>query len=1027
MEQPRLGAMDRALPPPIIVEASRPARGLASILAHQLVRRPMASLGLSVLVAAVLFGGAVGIASATNRLPNFQQAQVGFEPKNTHLSGVAFAHTRGLEQMQCSGTLSGLPDGNRTYFRWARYPDPEYLEHTKYCQPVGADGKVESAGSEMTRSREQIQADELAVDGSPICSERPHLADMHSWRLKLVFKPESDNIDLFSTASIHGMCELDEAIRAIPHFQDNCGQLRGESSGMGPGPCCASRSLGNVIARLSHRGSCKEVRQMDIDAVRRRLARCASRRPSISHADGMYKDDVSHATLVVYNNSRTVASSFDVDECDEANSVREILYVLVDSQYDALATPGEAGSRPSYVQMMLPSSHRTETSKWLVDVHINFLEGQVGRSFGGARLVAYEANIKFRLFTHYLMQIDLPLVGTGATLLILMIWLYSGSGFFTCFAFLQIVLAFGLAYFLYTAVLRLPFFPFLNLTGLFICVGIGADDIFVFIEAFESAVRSQANEPLEAQVESAIRGAGGATLVTSMTTAGAFFATAVSSITSIKCFGVFCGLVVLCDWILMITFVPALILVYRVHVHGGCGSCCECCPHQPIGDTKPHLRRRSIGPRFGGCFQSIVTHSWLRYVWLLLSVCTSVGVLLASIDESGTPRLLAFPHSQDLQMLSDSSPFEQYCCVGVVARDKFNMDESKSAPRLTARMVWGVNPVDHSNSFDPYDWPRPPLVAVNFTAYTSQRFLLHVCNQAREAAWFDNSSRDSFRCTIETLINQASIPCDHANSLHAPCCGLSADAFPFPPFVYETCLKAISLRRGGGVDENDGLLYDLDGTPRALWMGFPTNRQVSSTFAISHDSWRMVSEWAEFVLSDAPALLPGGWVNIELDWYALQVGTRDSAISSTVVAGILAGCVILGLTLNWVVALYTTTAISLIIATVTGSLGLLGWNLSIIESVIFACAVGMACDFVAHLGYAYRKASGVTERDTRQDRVAVALDAMIRPITAAAISTALMGMFLSFSATKFMAQYGIFIVLLQVPLQLESGDVVGAW
>ena len=41
--------------------------------------------------------------------------------------------------------------------------------------------------------------------------------------------------------------------------------------------------------------------------------------------------------------------------------------------------------------------------------------------------------------------------------------------------------AFGVSYFIYQIILWMPFFPFLNLTGLYIVLGIGADDVFVLI------------------------------------------------------------------------------------------------------------------------------------------------------------------------------------------------------------------------------------------------------------------------------------------------------------------------------------------------------------------------------------------------------------------------------------------------------------------------------------------------------------------------------------------------------------------
>ena len=69
-------------------------------------------------------------------------------------------------------------------------------------------------------------------------------------------------------------------------------------------------------------------------------------------------------------------------------------------------------------------------------------------------------------------------------LIFLMMWLYSGSVAFTALAFAQIMLAVGLAYAIYFVVFQMPFFPFINMCGIFLCLGIGADDVFVFVDCF---------------------------------------------------------------------------------------------------------------------------------------------------------------------------------------------------------------------------------------------------------------------------------------------------------------------------------------------------------------------------------------------------------------------------------------------------------------------------------------------------------------------------------------------------------------
>lgn len=56
----------------------------------------------------------------------------------------------------------------------------------------------------------------------------------------------------------------------------------------------------------------------------------------------------------------------------------------------------------------------------------------------------------------------------------------------------------------------------------------------------------------------------------------AFFAGAVSSITSLRCFGIYTGLVVICDFFLMITYLPAVVILDHVYIQPRMKNCCNC-------------------------------------------------------------------------------------------------------------------------------------------------------------------------------------------------------------------------------------------------------------------------------------------------------------------------------------------------------------------------------------------------------------------------------------------------------------------
>jgi hypothetical protein len=74
--------------------------------------------------------------------------------------------------------------------------------------------------------------------------------------------------------------------------------------------------------------------------------------------------------------------------------------------------------------------------------------------------------------------------------------------------------------------------------GLFVICGIGADDIFVFVDAWrQSAVLLPHSTPLANRISWTHKRAAGAMFITSCTTAGAFLSNAVSEVIPVCLFG----------------------------------------------------------------------------------------------------------------------------------------------------------------------------------------------------------------------------------------------------------------------------------------------------------------------------------------------------------------------------------------------------------------------------------------------------------------------------------------------------------
>lgn len=129
------------------------------------------------------------------------------------------------------------------------------------------------------------------------------------------------------------------------------------------------------------------------------------------------------------------------------------------------------------------------------------------------------------------------------------VWLmvHTGSFFVGSIGMLQIFLSLPVSMFLYYAVLRITFFETLQTLVIFVVLGVGADDVFVLVDAWKQSASevvstgamttatvppggSEAAQELHCRMKYAFSRALQAVFNTSFTTAMAFFATATSPI-----------------------------------------------------------------------------------------------------------------------------------------------------------------------------------------------------------------------------------------------------------------------------------------------------------------------------------------------------------------------------------------------------------------------------------------------------------------------------------------------------------------
>ena len=100
---------------------------------------------------------------------------------------------------------------------------------------------------------------------------------------------------------------------------------------------------------------------------------------------------------------------------------------------------------------------------------------------------------------------------------------------------------------------------------IFIIIGIGCDDIFVFFDAWRASGTQGAHisNQVETRLDWTYRRAVSSMLVTSLTSASTFFITAISPVPPIRQFGIAMGATILANFVLVTTFFPAALLLWH--------------------------------------------------------------------------------------------------------------------------------------------------------------------------------------------------------------------------------------------------------------------------------------------------------------------------------------------------------------------------------------------------------------------------------------------------------------------------------
>ena len=196
------------------------------------------------------------------------------------------------------------------------------------------------------------------------------------------------------------------------------------------------------------------------------------------------------------------------------------------------------------------------------------------------RIHSFGSSFVYRSFYRQLVW-DVLWGGLASAVVYAYVSFHVKSFFISSFSMSMILYSFPITLVIYKLMMGITCLAPLHLMIVFVILGISADNIFVLWDAWgQSDTYPQFSGNLHKRMAYTFRRASKALLATTSTTAFAFFSNGFSSLMPVSAFGFFAAVVVPVNYVLIVFYFPAFIIVYETTVRSWeqrAGVCCIRC------------------------------------------------------------------------------------------------------------------------------------------------------------------------------------------------------------------------------------------------------------------------------------------------------------------------------------------------------------------------------------------------------------------------------------------------------------------
>lgn len=801
--------------------------------------------------------------------------------------------------------------------------------------------------------------------------------------VKLVYSSVDDNT-LWTAAKLHSMCQLEETyVRRLEEFDAACIHTTYSRR------CCRSWSAGNYVALLANTSDCQAVSDRDADDVLKTMKRCSA----------IFRVDMSIPVACWDADAPASRRCASVPRyCrSHAASIYRLFYHIVDASF--LHSSSTLKHSVSY----LPVARGIGARKLYEAVELG---GSV--EDGLTHVVAMDFGVKQDVFDEYLLS-DVIWFCLASASVTVAVCLYSRSLFITLSAFTFIFFAVIVAYFIYGVVLRISFFPFMNLLAVVVLVGIGVDDVFVYLSVWRQAKHDPDTMTADQLAKTVMRRATPSALASSATTAAAFFTGgATSNVIVLRCFGVFAGLAVTSHFVILAVAMPAVLLLNARGLSSRASIWCSHCSKLAHGASVVSC-----------CVNYFIVCMIPRFVdrlwYVIVPFCSTLGAV-AAVAIFVYPQL-QLPTSSEFQLFAAEHPMEVYD-LHMKSQFWFSRLSGLGAPLMPLTVVWGIRPSSDLDPLDPLD--RGTLkYDKHFEVGTraARQFLLSFCRSLRQTRYYQlEPGMQLNNCFLENFERYMRRGCRNIDGRTLrPCCHDRRDRHPYNSSVFHQCIReyAPSLAKSSALfssSRDAGLRFSkITGSFVAVVVEFLSNEPFSLNYSSIGNFYATMNAHVAEALHSAPDGLRRGFFVSYLDFYDLQHSLASGIPLSTGLAVAVAAGVALLVTLNFLVTVYAMLAVLISVCVTVAALVCLGWKLNVVESVTVSVAAGLSVDFVLHHAVAYCLSAS---HSSRQVRVKDAARVVSAPVAMSAVTTFVVGLCIMPSTILAYRQIGIFLMIL---------------